>query len=163
MFFIENQLATVTEVVPQRIFLGNADSLEHCPEIEFTHVINLSNFSNDRPDLHELHLHINDMPTTNIYELFPETNKFINEALNDENSIVLVHCQQGISRSVTIICAWLMSQQAAKGEEASLQSCLDTLKKERPMIAPNHGFMTQLLDYENALNGKLSSQPATSP
>jgi dual specificity MAP kinase phosphatase len=60
---------------------------------------------------------------------------------------VLVHCLAGISRSVTVTVAYLMSRQSM-----CLNEAYDFVKKCKPNISPNFTFMGQLLDFEKALH-----------
>lgn len=62
---------------------------------------------------------------------------------------VLVHCLAGISRSVTITVAYLMSRQ-----NMSLNEAYDHVKLCKPNISPNFTFMGQLLDFEKNLSGE---------
>ncbi|KAF9559161.1 hypothetical protein CPC08DRAFT_763500 [Agrocybe pediades] len=52
---------------------------------------------------------------------------------------VLVHCQAGISRSSTIVAAYLMYSKKINPEAA-----LDMIRKVRPSVEPNQGFLRQL-------------------
>ena len=60
---------------------------------------------------------------------------------------VLVHCRQGISRSSTIVIAYLM-----RYYNLSLDNAYITTKNRRPVISPNIGFWKKLLQYEKELN-----------
>jgi protein-tyrosine phosphatase len=55
---------------------------------------------------------------------------------------VLVHCQAGVSRSVTIVAAYLM-----KENRIDYVSSLDLIRSKRPQICPNKGFLKQLKQY----------------
>ncbi|ROW01008.1 hypothetical protein VSDG_02748 [Cytospora chrysosperma] len=66
---------------------------------------------------------------------------------NEENiprsGRVLIHCTQGISRSATIVAAYLMWR---KRESAA--RILTFIKNKRPNINPNEGFLDQLLVWQ---------------
>jgi len=65
---------------------------------------------------------------------------------------ILVHCQAGISRSPTIVAAYLM-----KCRGYTLNNSLKTLVQARDAVAPNPGFLTQLREMEAELfNGVVS-------
>ena len=59
---------------------------------------------------------------------------------------VLVHCLAGISRSVTVIVAYLMH-----ALDLSLSDAYDHVKRCKPDVSPNFSFMGQLMDFERAL------------
>ncbi|KAL2866107.1 dual specificity protein phosphatase family protein [Aspergillus lucknowensis] len=59
---------------------------------------------------------------------------------------VLVHCSAAISRSPTVVAAYLMSSQGY-----TLQQSLDILTAARPAISPNPGFLSQLQQLEAKL------------
>lgn len=65
---------------------------------------------------------------------------------------VLVHCQAGISRSPTIVIAYLMYKY-----NLSMNDAYSKVKDIRPIVAPNLIFMSQLMDYEAKLNPKESN------
>ena len=72
------------------------------------------------------------------------------------NSKVLVHCQAGVSRSPTIVIAYLMRQFGISTNDA-----FNKVREKRPIISPNIVFMSQLMDYESRLKPSLFNQFAT--
>ncbi|KAJ7204785.1 hypothetical protein GGX14DRAFT_459753 [Mycena pura] len=64
----------------------------------------------------------------------------------DKGRGLLVHCQAGMSRSVTIVAAYLMYSQRIDPQEA-----LDVIRKARPNIDPNPGFLLQLDIFHKAV------------
>ncbi len=58
----------------------------------------------------------------------------------------LVHCAAGVSRSATIVLAYLM-----KYHHNTLKEAFYFLIEKRPQIWPNEGFLLQLLRYETEL------------
>lgn len=56
---------------------------------------------------------------------------------------VLVHCEVGMSRSSTIVIAYLMRYHGMTRDEAYVE-----VKKRRPLTNPNQGFWKQLSDFE---------------
>lgn len=61
--------------------------------------------------------------------------------------VVLVHCAAGISRSATLVIAWLMFRQGL-----SLDEALSFVRKRRPIVRPNLGFMRQLQIWETQIS-----------
>lgn len=60
---------------------------------------------------------------------------------------VLVQCHAGVSRSATIICAYLIKHKALTPTQA-----LQLLKEKRHRAKPNAGFLKQLEEYWIHLN-----------
>jgi len=95
---------------------------------------------------------IADSWNANILKYLDGTTEFIRAALaENEDNKVLVHCFQGISRSATVVCAYVIAQ-AANGMTAA--EAIDLVREKRNMICPNDGFRTQLAAYSNRFVGK---------
>lgn len=58
---------------------------------------------------------------------------------------VLVHCAMGVSRSVTLCAAWIMTRQ-----RRSLQDTMEIIRKARPEALPNMGFIAALRALESS-------------
>ncbi|XP_066047562.1 dual specificity phosphatase 29 isoform X1 [Chamaea fasciata] len=100
-----------------------------------------------------------DLPTFNLSQFFYSASKFIDNALQDERSKVLVHCAMGRSRSATLVLAYLMIY-----KNMTVVDAIEQVSRHR-CILPNRGFLKQLreLDIELALqrrNSKNSLAPA---
>jgi protein-tyrosine phosphatase len=100
-----------------------------------------------------------DTPSYEIHRHFAECNSFIDSALSHGGS-VLVHCFQGISRSTTIVCAYLMHKQHMTAVHA-----LQFVKERHRATDPNFGFVYQLNQYEEVLKSGvlLLSVPQVGP
>ena len=66
---------------------------------------------------------------------------------------VLVHCNAGVSRSATVVIAFLM-----KEKNFSFQEAFHHVKKRRPCIRPNEGFVKQLQLLEHIQDQEERSQ-----
>lgn len=73
-----------------------------------------------------------------IKSTFLEATKFINSG-----KVTFVHCKAGVSRSATIVLAYLMMQLKMKFKEA-----YEFLETRSPYISPNPGFLDQLRNLE---------------
>ncbi|KAF9817014.1 hypothetical protein IEO21_03688 [Rhodonia placenta] len=67
------------------------------------------------------------------------------EAEHSKGKGVLVHCQAGISRSATIVAAYLMYVR-----HIDVGSALELIRKARPSVQPNPGFLRQLEIFHQA-------------
>lgn len=85
-----------------------------------------------------MQLPILDSPKFDILAHLPRAVDFVDDALSGGGR-VLVHCQAGISRSATVVAAYLI---ASRG--VSPQTALEIIRKARPCIQPNFGFIKQL-------------------
>jgi predicted protein tyrosine phosphatase len=94
--------------------------------------------------IHVLHIPITDHPSTNISKYFSHTYHFISH--HTQKYGVLVHCAAGISRSTTLVIAYLMRQYKMSAKDAVFW-----VKSKRPCCFPNDGFLKQLIFYERAL------------
>jgi protein-tyrosine phosphatase len=83
---------------------------------------------------------IGDHPSEDITKFFITAFHFIRQNLEKGN--VLVHCQAGISRSCTIVIAFLMQQMLINYKEA-----FNMVKAKRPIANPNKGFIKQLKNF----------------
>ncbi|KIJ62136.1 hypothetical protein HYDPIDRAFT_30689 [Hydnomerulius pinastri MD-312] len=63
----------------------------------------------------------------------------------DKGRGVLVHCQAGISRSSTIVAAYLMHSQ-----KLDVNTAIEKIREKRPQIEPNDGFLQQLEVFHQA-------------
>lgn len=112
-------------------------------------IISLVNESNEYNKIKYHKFPIEDNRSENISLLFEQTNKLIHNAL-DEKKNILVHCHNGVSRSVTIILAYLLTT------NLSLREAFYLVKNNRTstFTRPNVGFAKQLIKYEKLLYGE---------
>ncbi|CAA7266110.1 unnamed protein product [Cyclocybe aegerita] len=59
---------------------------------------------------------------------------------------VLVHCQQGVSRSAAIVIAYLIAHQAM-----SYDTALTLVRRKRACVRPNSGFVRALQEWEGVV------------
>lgn len=85
-----------------------------------------------------LRLEMEDTETQSLESITQVTTPFLSQARYDGKR-VLVHCSAGISRSVAVVLAYLLSSFDMTLEEAYMY-----VQKRRPVASPNIGFMRQL-------------------
>ncbi|TNV75299.1 hypothetical protein FGO68_gene11216 [Halteria grandinella] len=87
-----------------------------------------------------------DDTASNLKEYFRDCIDFINDVITKQKKPVLVHCAAGVSRSATIVIAFIMDTY-----KISLDDAYQYVLKRRPCIDPNDGFMEQLREFEKEL------------
>ncbi|KAJ3116958.1 hypothetical protein HDU96_008248 [Phlyctochytrium bullatum] len=90
---------------------------------------------------------IEDSPREPIRKLFAETSTIIAHALS-RNEGVLVHCHAGVSRSATIVLAYLVRHAGL-----TLHEAWTTAYAARPIVRPNEGFARALQELEREVWG----------
>lgn len=103
------------------------------------------------------HVQANDLPSYNLSRHFDAAADFIHEAVGEGGSI-LVHCAAGISRSVSLALAYYLKHQNKK-----LHESLNFVKSRRYIANPNPGFIKQLREYEQKLEGERKRSQTLSP
>ena len=88
------------------------------------------------------------MPSFRIIAFFERATNFLNKAKTN-NGVVLVHCQLGISRSTSCVIAYMIRFMGY-----NTYGALDFIKKKRPQVMPNNGFLQQLSTYEKRVQDK---------
>lgn len=68
----------------------------------------------------------------------------------EENGRILIHCQAGVSRSATIIMAYLMKYYGMSSIDAFL---FTRSRRLEVVVQPNEQFMYELLEFEQLLTG----------
>ncbi|NWV34886.1 DS13B phosphatase, partial [Grantiella picta] len=87
-----------------------------------------------------------DDPSFDLSVFFYDAADFISKALNSSGGKVFVHCAMGVSRSATLVLAFLMIH-----ENMTLVDALKTVSAHRN-ICPNPGFLSQLRNLDMQLN-----------
>ncbi|KAL9975475.1 hypothetical protein ACROYT_G012637 [Oculina patagonica] len=91
-----------------------------------------------------------DMFTFELNRFFDEACDFIGKAVGTKktgrlNGKILVHCKEGVSRSASLVLAYLVRDQ-----EMGLKDAVRLVRSKRE-ISPNQGFLQQLIDYSYKL------------
>ncbi|XP_036611433.1 serine/threonine/tyrosine-interacting protein-like [Trichosurus vulpecula] len=104
--------------------------------------------------LRYLVLEIADTPVENIVRFFAISKEFIDGSLQGGGK-VLVHGNAGISRSASLVIAYVMETFRMKFNDAFI-----LVKGKRYCVYPNAGFVRQLQEYEDIYLAKLAVQPS---
>lgn len=133
------------EIIPG-LFLGSVRDAnpETLDKLGITAIINLMRLPGATPvedKYRRLEIPARDNPFYDLAQSFDRTFEFIDSNLNVGNKI-LVHCHAGVSRSATVVAAYLI-----KKYNWSTERTLWYIKGIRPKIQPNEGFIKQLIEY----------------
>ncbi|KAF9974430.1 hypothetical protein BGZ73_002172 [Actinomortierella ambigua] len=88
----------------------------------------------------------------NLMQEFPAAFAFIDKARHAGTN-VLVHCQLGVSRSASLVIAYVM-----RTEKMNLSSAYEFVKDKSGVISPNMSLMYQLVEYEKCLSRSTDSR-----
>ncbi|XP_004847859.1 dual specificity protein phosphatase 22 isoform X2 [Heterocephalus glaber] len=128
------------------LYIGNfkdARDVEQLSKNKVTHILSVHDSA--RPMLEGvkyLCIPAADSPSQNLTRHFKESIEFIHECrLRGEGC--LVHCLAGVSRSVTLVIAYIMTVTDFGWEDA-----LHTVRAGRSCANPNLGFQRQLQEFE---------------
>ncbi|CAD8202809.1 unnamed protein product [Paramecium octaurelia] len=121
------------------LYVGGVKSLDSINKYKFGAIISVIDELEYKIPTQIYHLRIvaPDEPNFQISEHFEKTCKFIQVYLKKTN--VLVHCQVGISRSVSVMMAYFIKEMNMKPDEAFLY-----IQNKREFVHPNEGFRLQL-------------------
>eukprot|EP00727_Mastigamoeba_balamuthi_P004671 m51a1_g14201 putative map kinase phosphatase (445) ;mRNA; f:141543-143278 len=86
--------------------------------------------------------------------LFPDVCDFLDRVRDSEDSVALVHCRAGVSRSASLVISYVMWARGLGQCEA-----LDYVAKLRPAVSPHLGFIAQLRLWEAALKERSLDSP----
>ena len=142
----------MNEIVKNKLYLGDmfdandADMIKNKNISCIICVAERLKIINTNPSVKVYNYELSDDYNCNISLYFDE----IGEIIKKENS-VLVNCAAGVSRSATIVLAYIM-----KYYNLDLKTAFLLVRKRRERICPNKKFMEYLLDYELSLFGKNS-------
>jgi dual specificity MAP kinase phosphatase len=144
----EQAQESIAEIIPN-LFLGDSSVSANRDELQRRGIKRVINVSVDLPtpfeDIQYMRIPIHDNNNVSIKQYFQETFKFIDAGLKAGEG-VLVHCFAGISRSPTIVFAYLM-----KRYEISYDRALLAVRSKRCIVDPNFSFCIQLFGYEKEL------------
>mmetsp|Transcript_35533 Transcript_35533/g.81392 ORF Transcript_35533/g.81392 Transcript_35533/m.81392 type:complete len:417 (+) Transcript_35533:81-1331(+) len=98
-------------------------------------------------DLNYYRVDVEDIAREPIELFFPEATAFIHSWFS-RDAPVLVHCRAGVSRSASVVLAYLVEY-----HKYSLHDAFFLARSHRSVITPNVGFMEKLMDYEEAKRG----------
>ncbi|KAI0046989.1 phosphatases II [Auriscalpium vulgare] len=141
------------EIVP-RLYLSDlytARSDAELARLGITHVLSVLDFRPViPPHIVAVHIPLADRSDVDILSHLDATTTFIRDALAAApQNRVLVHCLMGISRSATVVCAYLVATTDMTAAQA-----LAAVQAKRAVVNPNYGFQRQLRKYAAQCHGE---------
>ncbi|XP_006814318.1 dual specificity protein phosphatase 22-like [Saccoglossus kowalevskii] len=129
------------------LYVGNFRDCKDKEQLEankITHIVSIHDNAKPLIDhIKYLCVPAADSPHQNLSQYFRQCIEFIHEARLGGGA-VLVHCLAGMSRSVTVTVAYIMTV-----TEFGWQDTLRAVKCARTVALPNFGFQRQLQNYEH--------------
>ena len=156
--------SNVTEILP-RLYISDlvfAENPALLSSYRITHILSVMPDSIFRPPSSilplqpaRLQIRVEDLPFAELAAHLPTTTSWIWNALSSSpEARVLVHCGEGVSRSVSVVAAFLMASQGLPPMQA-----IDYIKSKRRIANPNFGFIQQLHEYSRNSLGRMIATP----
>ena len=133
--------------ITDKIYLGGIKGLSESDYFEKENIDSILSVTNDLPEvnidkkINRKLIDIGDLFSENIIKYFKECIEFI-----EKNNKTFIHCTCGVSRSASIVLAYLMWKSHSSFNDTYL-----FVKKRRPEIDPNNGFRRQLNNFQKLL------------
>ena len=95
-----------------------------------------------------LKIEIEDEPSAELTPHLDTCCEFISQAIAGKGA-VLVNCNMGISRSASVVMAYLI-----KTQKMAFKDAQKFVKDKRKEVEPNFGFLMQLEEYDEVCNDR---------
>ena len=143
----------LSEIIPEFLYVSSYNATKNLELLErnkITHIINCAadfceNVFEQENKFTYLSFYLKDHVLENIECIFYECIKFI-ENVKEKGGRVLVHCIQGISRSVSIVIAYIIFT-----KKLSYDKAFNLVQTKREISSPNFGFSIQLQNFYSRL------------
>ena len=139
-------------IITDCLYLGDAKiskDLNLLQSVGITHIICLAGKSMFESNFIYHKAHFKDKQDSDMLELLPSIFDFLDNVISqNKNNKIFIHCMAGMSRSPSIVMAYLMYK-----FELTLKESYVYVINKRSCTRPNFVFLQQLWKYENVLFG----------
>ena len=141
-FFSDEPLLPMNQI-EENLYLGNLEAARDrdlLQEKGITHVLSILDtfrYMERFEGFEYMQIEMPDFPNANILQHVPQALSFISNSLKQGK--ILVHCAAGVSRSASIVIAYIMVK-----NEYNFNTAKDFVKSKRSCIWPNPGFQRQI-------------------
>lgn len=145
------------EIIPGFLYLGSSRAskdMKGLQALKITHIINIAGKQHFLGHFEYFRSHFDDSVDADmkphlqaifsVLESVKQGRQLLTALIVTEGKRALVHCSGGVSRSPSVVIAYLIMHYNQTYEEA-----FNLVKRVRPGIKPNKGFVTQLIDLDS--------------
>jgi predicted protein tyrosine phosphatase len=152
-----------TSFLDGRLFLGSEEDAKNAPAL-ITRILNLAEECHpiEKENLKTMWIKWRDHSDQPICDDLCRALVFIHQSISDGQPI-LVHCKKGVSRSATVVIAYIMcyhyyllekmsdvnSRETHTNSELMFRRAFDYVKSKRIEVSPNIGFCLELVSFSN--------------
>jgi hypothetical protein len=147
------------EILRGKLYLGPINCVDEsaCQSLRQASITGIVNCTEDSPCYHESNIEycrvsVRDEDFADIGIYLESATNFIHRHVEMQQGAVVVHCRQGVSRSASVVIAYLMRFQGMSLEKAYVLA-----KERRPLVNPNPGFWSQLKEFEKRVGQEASA------
>lgn len=136
------------DMVVDHIALGSLRTVQSMPSLQqlgVTHVLTCGrNLRTPQfpPPIQQMVLDVDDNDEQDMNQYFLTAIEFMQSCVSS-GGLCIVHCFAGVSRSATVVVAYLM-----KSRQLSFTQALEFVQQQRPAANPNPNFRRQLIEFE---------------
>ena len=151
---IINPISRITET----IYISGREDATNLSVLQANGITHVINMTQDIPNrfaenkIHYLSLPAMDSHRQSLTEFFNIAFIFI-DTVKEKHGRVLIHCHAGVSRSSTMVIAYLMWSQHWR-----FQPTIQFVRQQRSCVDPNIGFIGQLMEFDTYLYGEVVPQ-----
>ncbi|KAM3127150.1 hypothetical protein pb186bvf_020744 [Paramecium bursaria] len=123
------------------LYIGSFDALKQLNKMKAPVIMSFVQNYKSQINQDDINYAVDDLPETNLEQYFDQVCQQVEKFLQSQNILIL--SSKGLSRSATIVIAYLMNKIQIRFNDA-----FKFLRQIRASVAPNEGFLQQLITYD---------------